>query len=163
MNQINGMRWLIGVTSTQTTAAGGVDMRQWLQDKLGHVFLAAYDQYRGSNLIVGAQQFVGGTVTHRSSGDIPETRLRYEGASLQLKFSNFCIRDNGFGNVQSANCDANDLRQKWIYTNSSGRLQNIGSGQCLDQGIAVISTPCQGTSGQRWLFLTDDDPLAAGL
>ena len=44
MSQLNGMRWLIGVTSTQATASGGVDMRQWLQDKIGYVFLANIDR-----------------------------------------------------------------------------------------------------------------------
>ena len=163
MNQINGMRWLLGVTSTPVTAAGGVDIRQWLQDSAGHIFLANIDKYRNSSHLVGAQQFAGGTVGYIFTGDVPETRLRYEGATLQLKFGNFCIRDNGGGGVTSENCNANDVTQKWIYTQNISRLQNMASGRCMDQGAAINTMPCQHKTSQSWVFLTDDDPLAAGL
>ena len=82
MNQINGMRWLIGVTSTQATAAGGVDMRQWLQDTLGHVFLASVEKYRGSNHLVGAQQFAGGMVGLFVHGRCPRDPAAVRGGDL---------------------------------------------------------------------------------
>ena len=164
MNQLNGMRWLLGVTSTPVSAAGGVDIRQWLQDSVGHIFLANVEQDpENSSHLVGAQQFAGGQVGYLFTGDVPETRLRYEGATLHAKFGNFCIDDNGGGGVRSASCNPSDVRQKWIYTQNIGRLQNMGSGRCMDQGAAINTMPCQNKTSQSWLFLTDDDPLAAGL
>jgi hypothetical protein len=163
MNQLNGTRYLVGVTSTQVDGAGGADIRQWLQDQLGHLYLVHYDRYRGSSWIVGAQQFDGGSVGYAFTGDTAETRLVYDAVNKQLRFGSFCVADAGNGNTASRPCNSGDTTQKWNYGQWTSQFSNVGTGKCLDAGAKVNAMPCQLSNRQSWLFITDDDQLAAGL
>lgn len=153
---------LIGVHSTGAMTpgkdAGSTKLAEFIQSRMGGLFLARFNDVNSTNVVGVAVAGPGAVLQWQRSGDVSTNRVYFVSIANRLQIAGYCANDEGNGvAVKTQLCNQATPTQNWTVAN--GTIKNLSTGRCLladDSGV-VVSGDCSWSRAQ-WAWLTAATP-----